>query len=169
MVETINKLTKVERNLTQILGREPTIEELAEEMGGQVNGFTPKKIVDIRRLNIDPVSLDKPVGHDEESQFIDFVKDQDIDRPDQYTNKKIVIEHINELFNNTLSKREEQIIRMRYGLEPFKGQMTLEEVGNKFKVTRERIRQIEAKALRKLKHPSKNTKLKSFLDNDDKD
>ncbi|WP_052663082.1 RNA polymerase sigma factor [Mycoplasmoides pirum] len=169
MVETINKLTKVERNLTQTLGREPTIEELAEEMGGQVNGFTPRKIIEIRKLNIDPVSLDKPVGHDEESQFIDFVKDKDIDRPDQYTNKKLVVEHINELFNNTLSKKEEQIIRMRYGLAPFKGPMTLEEVGNKFKVTRERIRQIEAKALRKLKHPSKNTKLKSFLDNEQKD
>lgn len=169
MVETINKLIKVERNLTQTLGREPTNEELAEEMGGQVNGFTPKKIVEIRKLNVDPVSLDKPVGHDEESQFIDFVKDQDIDRPDQYTNKKIIVEHINELFNNTLSKKEEQIIRMRYGLSPFKGPMTLEEVGNKFKVTRERIRQIEAKALRKLKHPSKNTKLRSFLENDEKD
>ncbi len=169
MVETINKLTKVERNLTQTLGREPTIEELAEEMGGQVNGFTPRKIIEIRKLNSDPVSLDKPVGHDEESQFIDFVKDKDIDRPDQYTNKKLVVEHINELFNNTLSKKEEQIIRMRYGLAPFKGPMTLEEVGNKFKVTRERIRQIEAKALRKLKHPSKNTKLRSFLDEEQQD
>ena len=166
MVETINKLIKVERNLTQTLGREPTIEELAEEMGGQLNGFTPKKIVEIRKLNNDPVSLDKPVGDDEESQFIDFVKDKDIDRPDEYTNKKLVAEHINELFNNTLSKKEEQIIRMRYGLAPFKGPMTLEEVGSKFKVTRERIRQIEAKALRKLKHPSKNTKLKSFLDDE---
>lgn len=168
MVETINKLIKVERNLTQTLGREPTIEELTEEMGGQVAGFTPKKIVEIRKLNVDPVSLDKPVGHDEESQFVDFVKDQDMDRPDEYAEKKIVAEHINELFNNALSKKEEQIIRMRYGLPPFNGPMTLEEVGNKFKVTRERIRQIEAKALRKLKHPSKNTKLRSFLSNEEK-
>lgn len=169
MVETINKLIKVERNLTQTLGREPSVEELAEEMGGAVAGFSPKKIVEIRKLNVDPVSLDKPVGHDDESQFIDFVKDQDIDRPDQFTNKRIIVEHINELFVNTLSKKEEQIIRMRYGLAPFKGPMTLEEVGNKFKVTRERIRQIESKALRKLKHPSKNTKLRSFLENEEKD
>ncbi|WP_408631978.1 RNA polymerase sigma factor [[Mycoplasma] testudinis] len=168
MVETLNKLSKVERSLTQKLGREPTNEEIAEEMGGQASGFTPKKIVEIRKLNIDPVSLDKPVGHDEESQFVDFVKDQDMDRPDEYSEKKIVVEHINELFNNALSKKEEQIIRMRFGLAPFNGPMTLEEVGNKFKVTRERIRQIEAKALRKLKHPSKNTKLRSFLKNDEK-
>lgn len=168
MVETLNKLGKVERSLTQKLGREPTNEEIAEEMGGQANGFTPKKIVEIRKLNIDPVSLDKPVGNDDESQFVDFVKDTDMDRPDEFSEKKIIVEHINELFNNTLSRKEEQIIRMRFGLAPFNGPMTLEEVGNKFLVTRERIRQIEAKALRKLKHPSKNTKLRSFLRNDEK-
>lgn len=168
MVETLNKLGKVERSLTQKLGREPTNEEIAEEMGGQANGFTPKKIVEIRKLNIDPVSLDKPVGNDDESQFVDFVKDTDMDRPDEFSEKKIIVEHINELFNNTLSRKEEQIIRMRFGLAPFNGPMTLEEVGSKFLVTRERIRQIEAKALRKLKHPSKNTKLRSFLRNDEK-
>ncbi|QZX48834.1 RNA polymerase sigma factor [Mycoplasma sp. E35C] len=163
MVETINKLIKTERVLTQQLGRDPTLEELTEKMGGQVHGFTPKKIADIKKLNIDPVSLDKPVGHDEESQFVDFVRDKDILKPDEFTEKRIVSEHINELFVNTLSKKEEQIIRMRYGLSPYHSQMTLEEVGNKFNVTRERIRQIEAKALRKLKHPSKNARLRSFL------
>ncbi|WP_228444756.1 RNA polymerase sigma factor [Mycoplasma tullyi] len=166
MVETINKLIKTERMLTQQLGRDPTLEELTEAMGGQVNGFTPKKVADIKKLNQEPVSLDKPIGHDEESQFVDFVKDRDILKPDEYTEKLIVTEHINELFVNTLTKKEEQIIRMRYGLHPWHQQMTLEEVGQKFNVTRERIRQIESKALRKLKHPSKNARLRSFLKHD---
>ncbi|MDC4184429.1 RNA polymerase sigma factor [Mycoplasma bradburyae] len=163
MVETINKLIKTERLLTQQLGRDPTLEELTEAMGGQVHGFTPKKIADIKKLNQEPVSLDKPIGHDEESQFVDFVKDRDILKPDEFTEKLIVTEHINELFVNALTKKEEQIIRMRYGLSPYNQPMTLEEVGDQFHVTRERIRQIESKALRKLKHPSKNAKLRSFL------
>lgn len=167
MVETINKLNKVERSLTQEFGREPTIDELCEEMGGSVNGFTTKKISLIKKLNVEPVSLDKPIGSDEESQFVDFVKDNNILTPDQFTEKGLVAEHINQLFKSVLKDKEETIIKMRYGLSPYPGPMTLEEVGEEFGVTRERIRQIEAKALRKLKHPSKSAKLKAYVKNED--
>ncbi|MGL5246556.1 MAG: RNA polymerase sigma factor [Mycoplasmoidaceae bacterium] len=167
MVETINKLNKVERSLTQEYGREPTIDELCEEMGGSVNGFTTKKISLIKKLNVEPVSLDKPIGSDEESQFVDFVKDNNILTPDQFTEKGLVAEHINQLFKSVLKEKEETIIKMRYGLAPYPGPMTLEEVGEEFGVTRERIRQIEAKALRKLKHPSKSAKLKAYVKNED--
>ncbi len=163
MVETINKLIKTERMLMQELGRDPTIEELAEAVGGQVEGFTPKKISDIKKLNIDPVSLDKPVGHDEESQFVDFVHDSDLLSPEEYTEKQLMMEHIDEIFSKVLSEKEEDIIRSRYGLPPYTKPMTLEEVGKVQGFTRERARQVEAKALRKLKHPSKSSKLKSFL------
>ncbi len=167
MVETINKLNKVERALTQEHGREPTIEELCEEMGGGVNGFTTKKISLIKKLNIEPISLDKPIGSDDESQFVDFVKDNNILTPDQYTEKGLIAEHIDHLFKSLLKEKEEKIIRMRYGLAPYPGPITLEEVGEEFGVTRERIRQIEAKALRKLKHPSKSAKLKAYVKNED--
>lgn len=162
MVEVINKLTKYERMLVQKLGRDPTLKELSEALGGEVVGYTPKKITDIRKLNINPISLDKPVGHEEESHFVDFVRDNDMLPPDKVTEKKIISEKINELFSIALSKKEEQIIRMRYGLPPFDSSMTLEEIGQKFNVTKERIRQVESKALRKLKHPSKNSNLKYF-------
>lgn len=167
MVETINKLNKVERSLIQKYGRDPTIDELCEEMGGSVNGFTTKKISLIKKLNVEPVSLDKPIGSDEESQFVDFVKDNNILTPDQFTEKGLVAEHINQLFKSVLKEKEETIIKMRYGLAPYPGPMTLEEVGEHFGVTRERIRQIEAKALRKLKHPSKSAKLKAYVKNED--
>ncbi|MGL4647629.1 MAG: RNA polymerase sigma factor [Mycoplasmoidaceae bacterium] len=167
MVETINKLNKVERSLTQEHGRDPTIEELCEEMGGSVNGFTTKKISLIKKLNIEPISLDKPIGSDDESQFVDFVKDNNILTPDQYTEKGLIAEHIDHLFKSVLKEKEEKIIRMRYGLAPYPGPMTLEEVGEEFGVTRERIRQIEAKSLRKLKHPSKSAKLKAYVKNED--
>lgn len=167
MVETINKLNKVERALTQDLGREPTIDELCEAMGGQVNGFTPKKISNIKKMNIEPVSLDKPIGNDEESQFVDFVKDSDILTPDEYAKKNLIGEYIDQLFNSVLTEQEQDIIRMRYGLQPYSAPETLEEVGNKYNLTKERIRQIEARALRKLKHPSKSAKLKGLVKDED--
>ncbi|MGL4951485.1 MAG: RNA polymerase sigma factor, partial [Mycoplasma sp.] len=163
MVETINKLIKTERNLIQDLGRDPTSEELAEAMGGPKMNFTPKKISSIKKLNIDPISLDRPVGHDEESKFLDFVQDNDILTPEKYTDRQMMMEHIDDIFKKNLTEREEEIIRSRYGLPPFSRPKTLEEVGNDIKVTRERARQIEAKAIRKLKHPSKSAKLRSFL------
>ncbi|MGL4948666.1 MAG: RNA polymerase sigma factor [Mycoplasma sp.] len=163
MVETINKLIKTERNLIQDLGRDPTSEELCDAMGGPKLGFTPKKISSIKKLNIDPISLDRPVGHDEESKFLDFVQDNDILTPEQFTDRQMMMEHIDDIFKKNLTEREEEIIRSRYGLPPFTRPKTLEEVGNDIKVTRERARQIEAKAIRKLKHPSKSAKLRSFL------
>ncbi|MDE5553290.1 MAG: RNA polymerase sigma factor [Malacoplasma sp.] len=164
MVETINKLSKMERQLMQELGRDPTPEELADAMGGQVAGFTPKKIINIKKLNVDPVSLDKPVGKDEESKFVDFVKDNDALNPEQFTEKELIGEHIDDILKKFLQEKEEKIIRMRYGLPPYPHPMTLEDVGKKFFITRERVRQIEAKALRKIKHPSKSGVLKGFVE-----
>lgn len=168
MVETMNKLIKAERALTQDLGRDPTCEELCDAMGGQKSGFTPKKISDIKKLNIDPIPLDRPVGHDEESKFLDFVQDNDNLNPEEFTHKQLLMENIDEIFKKNLTEREEEIIRSRYGLPPYLRPKTLEEVGADLKVTRERARQIEAKAIRKLKHPSKSVKLKSFVINNDK-
>lgn len=163
MVETINKLIKAERKLVQELGRDPTIEELCEEMGGSIVGLTPKKVSDIKKLNIDPVSLDKPVGHDEESQFVDFVQDNDVISPEEHTEMELLLEQIDEIFKKVLTDKEEQIIRMRYGLPPYQKQMTLEEVGRECNFTRERARQIEAKALRRLKQLPRIKKLSSFF------
>ena len=167
MVETINKLIKTERALIQELGRDPTLEELSEKLGGASAGFTPKKISDIKKLNVDPVSLDKTVGHDEESQFIDFIQDEDMMSPEEFTDKELIMEHIDEIFKKVLTPKEEEIIRSRYGLPPYKKPMTLEEVGAEHNFTRERARQIESKALRKLKHPSKSSKLRAFLPSND--
>lgn len=166
MVETINKLIKSERTLTQDLGRDPTCEELCDAMGGPKMGFTPKKISNIKKLNIDPISLDRPVGHDEESKFLDFVQDNDILTPEQFTDRELMLEQIDDIFKKNLTEREEEIIRSRYGLFPYSQAKTLEEVGVDIKVTRERARQIEAKAIRKLKHPSKSAQLRSFLNNE---
>ncbi len=167
MVETINKLSKAERQLMQEYGRDPTPEELADAMGGTAAGFTPKKILNIKKLNIDPVSLDKPVGKDEESKFVDFVRDNDTLNPEQFTEKELMGEHIDDILRKFLQEKEEDIIRMRYGLPPYSHPMTLEEVGKKYFITRERVRQIEAKALRKIKHPSKSGILKGFNENSD--
>lgn len=167
MVETINKLSKTERQLMQELGRDPTPDELSEAMGGQAEGFNAKKIIAIKKLNIDPVSLDKPVGKDEESKFVDFVKDNDALTPEQFTEKELMGEHIDDILKKFLQEKEEIIIRMRYGLPPYQHPITLEEVGQKFKITRERVRQIEAKALRKIKHPSKSGVLKGFAESNE--
>ena len=118
MVETINKLIKTERSLIQDLGRDPTAEELCDAMGGKKAGFTPKKISNIKKLNIDPISLDRPVGHDEESKFLDFVQDNDMLTPEQYTDRELIMEHIDEIFKRNLTPKEEEIIRSRYGLPP---------------------------------------------------
>jgi len=167
MVETINRVIKAEKTLTQELGRSPTIDELTKELGGPAAGFSAKKVSDIKKISIDPVSLDKPVGHDEESQFVDFVKEKDMPTPDKFTEHDLIFEHINQLFKTVLSQKEEEVVRMRYGLPPYPTPLTLEEVGTKIGRTRERVRQIEAKALRKLKHPSKSAKLRSFVENDE--
>ncbi len=163
MVETINKMIKCERKLVQELGRDPTIEELCEEMDGSMAGLTPKKISYIKKINIDPVSLDKPVGHDEESQFVDFVQDNDIISPEANIENELLLEQIDEIFKKVLNDKEEQIIRMRYGLPPYEKSYTLEEIGERFNFTHERTRQIESKVLRTLKQFPRIKKICWFI------
>lgn len=214
MVETINKLTRIERQLTQELGREPSFNEIAERMG---QGMTGEKVREIKRLSIEPVSLEKPIGDEDDTHFGDFVDDKDIFTPDEYAEKESLREVIDEVFHEILSAREEKVIRMRFGILPTKlrtvlrlakecedetfpelvqtvkaldihydtpiekvqsrknklidkhlskydSPKTLEEVGKEFKVTRERIRQIEAKTIRKFKPNQANSKAKVLKD-----
>ena len=159
MVETINKAGRVSRQLLQELGREPTPEEIAEKMGVPV-----EKINEIQKISQDPVSLEKPIGEEEDSKMIDFIEDNDTPSPSALSEATMLNDKLNEVLA-TLTPRENEVIRRRYGLDDGKPK-TLEEVGKEFNVTRERIRQIEAKALRKLRHPGRAKKLKDFLDED---
>lgn len=163
MVETINKLIKAERKLVQELGRDPSIEELCEEMGGSVAGLTPKKVSYIKKINIDPVSLDKPVGHDEESQFVDFVQDNDIISPESNAENELLLEQIDEIFEKALNSEEADIIRMRYGLPPYEKAYSLDEIGEKYNISRDRARQLESKALRGLKQFPRIKKIQYFM------
>ncbi len=159
MVETINKAGRVSRQLLQELGREPTPDEIAERMGVPV-----EKINEIQKISQDPVSLEKPIGEEEDSKMIDFIEDNDTPSPSALSEATMLNDKLNEVLA-TLTPRENEVIRRRYGLDDGKPK-TLEEVGREFNVTRERIRQIEAKALRKLRHPGRAKKLKDFLDED---
>ena len=156
MVETINKLKRTQRQLTLELNREPTEEELADKMGLPV-----EKIREIIKIDVDPISLEKPTREDEDSCVADFIKDESSMGPEEYAINSKLKDEIAEVLL-TLTEREEQVLRLRFGLEDGTCR-TLEEVGNMFGVTRERIRQIEAKALRKLRHPSRSKKLKDYL------
>lgn len=156
MVETINKLKRTQRQLTLELNREPKEEELAEKMGLPV-----EKIREIIKIDVDPISLEKPTREDEDSCVADFIKDESNMSPEEYAINSKLKDEIAEVLL-TLTEREEQVLRLRFGLEDGTCR-TLEEVGNMFGVTRERIRQIEAKALRKLRHPSRSKKLKDYL------
>ena len=155
MVETINKMVRVSRLLVQELGREPTDDEIAAKMN-----IEPGRVEEIRRISQLPVSLETPIGEEEDSQLGDFIEDHDLPSPDEAAAGHLLHEQIEEMLG-TLSEREREVLHFRFGLEDGHS-YTLEEVGKKFNVTRERIRQIEAKALRKLRQPSK--KLKDFLD-----
>jgi RNA polymerase primary sigma factor len=169
MVETINKLVRVQRQLVQELSREATPEEVAERMGISV-----EKVQQIQRIALEPISLENPVGEEEDSCLGDFISDPHALDPYEYTEKIKLRKEIDEVLG-TLTDREQKVIRLRFGI-PKEGDPdydgiearphTLEEVGKEFNVTRERIRQIEAKAIRKLKHPSKSKKLKDFINND---
>ncbi len=159
MVETINKLTRVQRQLVQELGREPNSEEIAEKMG---NGITPEKVREIQKIALDPVSLETPIGEEDDSHLGDFIEDKQVLSPDEYATKELLKDEINEVLS-LLNARERKVLQLRFGLIDGR-QRTLEEVGKEFNVTRERIRQIEAKALRKLRHPSRSRKLKDYLD-----
>ncbi|HCD72316.1 MAG TPA: RNA polymerase sigma factor RpoD, partial [Thermovirga lienii] len=157
MVETINKLIRVSRQLVQQLGREPTAEEIAAEMG-----IAPEKVEEIHRIAQEPVSLETPIGEEEDSELGDFLEDKDIPSPEEAAAQQLLREQLEEMLEE-LTDREREVLRLRFGLEdghPY----TLEEVGRRFGVTRERIRQIEAKALRKLRHPSRSKKLRDYLD-----
>ncbi len=159
MVETINKMTRIQRQLVQELGRDPSAEEIAERMG---NGMSADKVREIQKIALDPVSLETPIGEEDDSHLGDFIEDKATISPDQYANNELLKEEI-DLVLQTLTEREEKVLRLRFGLEDGRTR-TLEEVGKEFDVTRERIRQIEAKALRKLKNPTKCKRLKEFLD-----
>lgn len=156
MVETINKLKRIQRQITLELNREPTEEELAEKMG-----ITVEKIREIFKISQDPLSLETPIGEEEDSHLGDFIKDESNMSPEEYAINEVLKDDIS-LVLQTLTEREEEVLKLRFGLVDGTSR-TLEEVGNIFNVTRERIRQIEAKALRKLRHPSRSRKLKEYL------
>ena len=157
MVETINKFGRVSRQLTQKLCREPSIAEIAEAMQ-----LPESKVVEIQKIAQDPVSLESPIGEEEDSKMADFIEDESAKSPIDYASQKMLREQLLAVID-TLTPREQEVIRQRYGLNDGRSK-TLEEVGREFKVTRERIRQIEAKALRKLKHPNRSKRLVDFMD-----
>ncbi len=156
MVETINKLARVQRQLTLELNREPSEEELAKKMN-----TSPDKIREIYKISQDPVSLETPIGEEDDSHLGDFIKDAANLSPEEFATNEMLKDEISQVLE-TLTEREEKVIRLRFGLEDGKPR-TLEEVGQMFGVTRERIRQIEAKALRKLRHPSRSRKLRDYM------
>ena len=157
MVETINKLIRVSRQLLQELGREPTPEEIAEEMNMPVD-----RVREILKISQEPVSLETPIGEEEDSHLGDFIQDDNVPVPSDAAAFTLLKEQLVEVLG-TLTEREQKVLRLRFGLDDGRAR-TLEEVGKEFNVTRERIRQIEAKALRKLRHPSRSRKLKDYLD-----
>lgn len=157
MVETINKLVRVQRQLLQDLGREPTPEEIAEEMD-----LTPEKVREILKIAQEPVSLETPIGEEDDSHLGDFIEDHEAQSPADHAAYELLKEQLEDVLD-TLTDREENVLRLRFGLDDGRTR-TLEEVGKVFGVTRERIRQIEAKALRKLRHPSRSKRLKDFLE-----
>ena len=154
MVETINKITRVQRQLVQELGREPTAEEISKKMDGTIS---PDRIREITTLALEPVSLESPIGEEDDSHLGDFVEDKESVSPTEYTRKSMNRDALFSVMND-LTDREERVLRLRYGLDDNRPR-TLEEVGKEFGVTRERIRQIEAKAIRKLRHPTRTKKL----------
>ena len=158
MVETIHKVSRTARQLLQELGREPTTDEIAEALG-----ITAEKVREIMKIAQDPVSLETPIGEEEDSHLGDFVEDNDSPAPSDSASYSLLREQLCNILR-TLTPREEQVIKLRFGLEDGRPR-TLEEVGKQFKITRERIRQIEAKALRKLRHPSRSKTLKDYLAN----
>ena len=157
MVETINKLTRVSRQLLQELGREPSPEEIAEEMDIPV-----EKVREIQKISQEPVSLETPIGEEEDSHLGDFIQDDNVPVPAEAAAQTLLKEQLDEVLD-TLTEREQKVLRLRFGMNDGRAR-TLEEVGREFDVTRERIRQIEAKALRKLRHPSRSRKLRDYLD-----
>jgi RNA polymerase primary sigma factor len=164
MVETINKLVRASRLLVQQLGREPTSEEIARAMTDPLNGppVTPERVREIIKVSQEPVSLEMPVGEEDDSHLGDFLPDEAALAPADAASNQMLKEQVMDVLNS-LTTRERKVLELRFGLEDGRSR-TLEEVGREFRVTRERVRQIEAKALRKLRHPSRSKKLKDYLD-----
>lgn len=157
MVETINKLIRAQRSLTQQLGREPLPEEIAKELD-----ISLSKVREIMKISQEPVSLETPIGEEEDSHLGDFIQDDNVPEPSEAATFSLLKEQLNEVLDS-LADREKKVLKLRFGLDDGRAR-TLEEVGKEFNVTRERIRQIEAKALRKLRHPSRSKKLKDYLE-----
>ncbi|MBM7556260.1 RNA polymerase sigma factor RpoD [Halanaerobacter jeridensis] len=157
MVETINKLIRVTRHLVQELGREPTVDEIADEMD-----MDPDKVREVKKIAQEPVSLETPIGEEEDSYLGDFIEDEDAPSPSAAASFMLLQDQLDDVLDS-LTDREKRVLELRFGVEDGRSR-TLEEVGKEFGVTRERIRQIEAKALRKLRHPSRSKKLKDYLD-----
>lgn len=159
MVETINKITRVQRQLVQEKGREPTAEEIAEKLDGTL---TADRVREIQKIALDPVSLETPIGEEDDSHLGDFIEDKDAISPSDYTTKSLLKDELRQVMKE-LTDREERVLRLRYGLDDDRPR-TLEEVGKEFGVTRERIRQIEAKAIRKLRHPTRSKRFGDYKD-----
>lgn len=159
MVETINKITRVQRQLVQEKGREPTAEEIAEKLDGTL---TAERVREIQKIALDPVSLETPIGEEDDSHLGDFIEDKDAISPSDYTTKSLLKDELRSVMKE-LTDREERVLRLRYGLDDDRPR-TLEEVGKEFGVTRERIRQIEAKAIRKLRHPTRSKRFGDYKD-----
>lgn len=159
MVETINKMTRVQRQLVQELGRDPSAEEISVKMEG---ALSPERIREIQRIALEPVSLETPIGEEDDSHLGDFIEDKEAQSPEEYTTKSLLKDELYDIMKD-LTDREEKVLRLRYGLDDNRPR-TLEEVGKEFGVTRERIRQIEAKAIRKLRHPTRAKKLGDYRD-----
>lgn len=160
MVETINKMTRVQRQLVQELGREPTAEEISDKLEGIMS---PERIREIQRIALEPVSLETPIGEEDDSHLGDFIEDKEAQSPSEFTTKSLLKDELYDIMKD-LTDREERVLRLRYGLDDNRPR-TLEEVGKEFGVTRERIRQIEAKAIRKLRHPTRAKRLGDYRDN----
>lgn len=160
MVETINKITRIQRKLVQEKGREPTAEEIAAELKN--DAITPERVREIQKIALDPVSLETPIGEEDDSHLGDFIEDKDAVSPSEYTTKSLLKDELRSVMKE-LTDREERVLRLRYGLDDDRPR-TLEEVGKEFGVTRERIRQIEAKAIRKLRHPARAKRFGDFRD-----
>ena len=157
MVETINKMTRIQRQLIQDFGREPTAEEISDAMNGELSA---KRIREIQRIAMEPVSLETPIGEEDDSHLGDFIEDKESESPVDFTTRQLLKEELYAILKD-LSDREERVIRLRYGLDDNRPR-TLEEVGREFGVTRERIRQIEAKAIKKLRHPTRSKRLGDY-------
>jgi RNA polymerase primary sigma factor len=159
MVESMNRVMRIQRQMTQELEREPTTDELAEK-----TGLSPDRVREIQRIALDPLSLDSPVGEEDDSNLADFIEDSGADAPAEVATKRMLAEAVEQALDE-LSEREKEVVKLRFGLVDGQAR-TLEEVGREFGVTRERIRQIEAKTLAKLRHPQRSQKLKEFLEDE---